>query len=250
MNGKLQLVGLRRKDIDEAAALAAAAFLHSPAYLYIFEHLGDARRLEALTWFFRKNFMLRLSAVRCAFSEDVNNPPRMVCCFMLQNPGTPTISSWALIKSGLLTMPWRFGMEAFRRLLKVKHYHEEIEHEFLKARENDGDFTRWCSLERMVVHPAVQGTGVGSRCLADALADVALSEFGVQLCTQDLRNVTFYKRLGFKEISQDSQYFRRRDSSQNINYFMVKEGAGGEGGEAAAGGTRERLHEETDPGKW
>jgi len=31
---------------------------------------------------------------------------------------------------------------------------------------------------------------------------------------------------------------------------MVKEGAGGEEGEAAAGGTRERLHGETDPGKW
>ena len=60
---------LEEQDVDEAADLAAAAFLNSPGYGYIFEYLVEEQRHAALKWLFAKNIALSLSSARCAFAK-------------------------------------------------------------------------------------------------------------------------------------------------------------------------------------
>ena len=102
-------------------------------------------------------------------------------------------------------MPLRFGSQSYRRLLQVRQYHQAVERRF---RESGGDVGTLCSLQRMVVLPAAQGRGVGSRCLSQAVAECRESGYGVQLGTMEARNVTFYERLGFEVIERDPDYFR------------------------------------------
>ena len=189
--------------IDEAAALAADAFIRSPGYCYIFEGLSVAQRRRALKWLFVKNFTVRHGSgvARCAFAED----GEMACFFMIQTPESGDVGAWTMLRHGILEIIPRFGFTALLRLLEVKRYHEEVAREFIadqqqqqqQQQQGTEEAEQWCSLERMVVHPRWQGRGVGSTCLGAALEEVTAKGWGVLLSTQERRNVTFYERLGF-----------------------------------------------------
>ena len=167
------------EKIDEAAALAADAFIRSPGYCYIFEGLSVAQRRRALKWLFVKNFTVRHGSgvARCAFAEG----GEMACFFMIQTPESGEVGAWTMLRHGILDAVPRFGLRPFFRLLEVKGYHERLERAFvadqrkqqeafLKSLGNTElpgffDDEHWCSVERMVVHPDWQGRGVGSQCL-------------------------------------------------------------------------------------
>lgn len=208
--------------IDEAAKLAAAAFLHSPSYCYIFEGLTEAKRREALEWLFRKNFMIRLGGgvTRCAFVGD-----QMVCFFMLLTPSSSEIGVWKMLRAGILQIIRRYGFRSLIRLLEVKAYHERVGSAFLSdlqrpvkhtgGNELEQTVRGWCQLERMVVHPAWQGRGIGSRCLCEALEEVTAQGWGgVTLSTQESKNVKFYERCGFGVMRSETHH-------GVTNYFMA-----------------------------
>lgn len=171
---------------------------------FIFESFGEEERLAVMKWFFRVTFSLRLSSCRCAFAE-IDGSKTMVCFFIMVKPSAPALSTWALFKSGWYAMPLRLGWQAYTRLLKVRQYHQDLERRF---RENGSRMRNLCSLQRMVVLPAAQGWGIGSRCLSSAIAEASANGLGVQLGTMEARNVTFYRRLGFEVMVQDPDYFR------------------------------------------
>jgi GNAT superfamily N-acetyltransferase len=52
-------------------------------------------------------------------------------------------------------------------------------------------------VQRMVVAPRCQGRGLGSACLSAALRRRVPTGGLVSLSTNEERNVTFYRRLGF-----------------------------------------------------
>ena len=216
---------LQPRHVGEAAALAAAAFVHTPSYTYIYEGLDEAQRLAALTWLFGVNIRLRLhqGGARCAFAAESDAAPgqhgEMLCFFMLQPPAAAEISTLVMLRNGMLLFPFRFGFRALVRLLQVKGYHERAER---AARQACGGCTEFASLERMVVRPGAQGGGLGSRCLGAALAEAAADGQAVVLGTQSARNVKFYSRLGFEEVGQDSRYFATASSSGESNWMMVK----------------------------
>ena len=201
---------------EAAAALAAAAFVDTPCYTYIYEGLDAPQRLAALTWLFGTNIRLRGAGARCAFSED---DPEMLCFFMLQPPDSPEIGTLAMLRNGMLAFPCRFGWRPLLRLLRVKRYHELAER---RARQQCGAGARFSSLERMVVAPSAQGSGIGSRCLGAALAEAAEAGHTVVLSTQSQRNVRFYTRLGFEELERDEDYFKTGESKGETNWVMVK----------------------------
>ena len=182
------LVELPKERVGEAAELAAAAFLHSPGYCYIFEGFAEEERRAALTWLFEKNFAIRRGSgvARCAFATEMGAAAGileadMVCFFMLQTPSSGNIGALTMLRHGILDAVPRFGLRPFFRLLEVKGYHERLERAFvadqrkqqeafLKSLGNTElpgffDDEHWCSVERMVVHPDWQGRGVGSQCL-------------------------------------------------------------------------------------
>jgi ribosomal protein S18 acetylase RimI-like enzyme len=194
-----QLCPLVIEKVEEAATLAAHAFLENPSYGYLFEDVGSSRDLlSALTWLFTRNIRLRLSAGRCAFASDSG---KMVCFFMLQYPNSGEISTFSMIMSGLLTMPFVHGWTCFFRLLEIKKYHENLDS---SIREKVGE--KYVMLERMVVSPEYQGQGIGRQCLSAGLQEAADAGLGMILSTLSVRNVAFYSRLGFKEIHRDSDY--------------------------------------------
>jgi hypothetical protein len=121
--------------VDEAAALAAEAFLNSPAYCYIFDGLNDSARLDALRWFFSANFRLRLhtGASRCAFRYRSGPSPEMICFFMLQRPDDGKIGLLQMIRHGILLFPFKFGLRSFCRLLAMKEYHEKAQLQWTAA---------------------------------------------------------------------------------------------------------------------
>ena len=68
----------------------------------------------------------------------------------------------------------------------------------------------------MVVKPAHQGKGLGSKCLGDALG----SNMPVLLATQEDKNVRFYSRQGFTVFSEYD--FVGADGTVVHNWFMVR----------------------------
>jgi GNAT superfamily N-acetyltransferase len=225
----MQLQPLPAACVRDAAELAAAAFVDSPIYVYIFEMMNASERRGALAWLFERNIRLRmpLGSAKCAFSSDSS----MACFFMLEPPDSPEISALTLLQNGILQFPFRFGFRAFFRLLSVKAYYERRERELLGAQRS-----RLCSLERMVVRPGVQGRGVGSSCLSIAIERAAATGLGVFLATQLPKNVAFYRRLGFEVIAEESSAFAPHIS----NWFMIRPPPGGDcgllGGRAGATG--------------
>ena len=218
--GDILLQSLQESQIEEAADMAAIAFMTSPGYHYIFEGLNDLKRHAALKWLFAKNISLRLPSARCAYAWDGTQKKEMVCFFMLQPPDVGEISLWTMVVSGILTMPFLFGLQSFLRVLEVKNHHDELDR---LAKSTHGLTGQYCALERMVVHPDWQGKGVGSRCLAQGIQEVASRQQGVILSTQEERNVTFYSRMGFKEVHREEDHpFRPKESSIHVfNAVMV-----------------------------
>ena len=183
---------LTEEHLPAAVALAAAAFANSVAYVSI---CPDAhRRREFLEWLFTVNARrgMEHGYARCVVDDE----GEVICFFLLEPPGIPKMSTWDMIRAGLLGAAWRFGLASTRRLIATKDYFEASERRVLGARA--GKVSR---LNRLTVLPARQGQGVGSTALAAALRDV---DAPVMLETQDSRNVAFYERLGFAVIDEDT----------------------------------------------
>eukprot|EP00434_Breviolum_minutum_P034482 symbB.v1.2.030523.t1/scaffold3438.1/size56642/3 len=139
-------------------------------------------------WLFERNLWLRKDS---GCSRAIVLDDKLVCCFMFLPPDTPDISFWQMLKAGILKLPLIFGPSALRRLLQAK----DLEEAELNI---DGAY----KLERMVVHPSVQGNGIGTRALQLALKESDAARRPVLLTTNEARNVTFYKRLGFNVVRE------------------------------------------------
>lgn len=211
MGMKYLLRPLAECEITEAAELAAAAFMTSPGYAYIFEGLDEKQRQAGLKWLFERNIALQLPSARCAFANEAKKK-EMVCFFMMQQPHCQ-IAVWAMLTNGILAMPFLFGLQPFLRLLEVKNHHDVLD----KAHGG----TALVHLERMVVKPGWQGKGVGSQCLRQGLQECTDREQGVMLTTQEEKNVNFYSRLGFKEVHRDEDHPFKPTSSTALVYNVI-----------------------------
>lgn len=205
---------LTEAHMPAAVALAAAAFADSIAYVSI---CPDADRRRAfLEWLFTANARrgMEHGYARCVVDDD--NEGAVICFFLLEPPGIPQLSTWDLVRAGLLGAAWRFGLASTRRLVRTKEYFEESERRVLGNRA--GSVMR---LNRLTVLPARQGQGVGSKALAEALRGV---DAPVMLETQDARNVSFYERLGFAVVAEDTCPI-----GDYHTWSMLREPSGGSG---------------------
>ena len=203
--------------LEEAAALSAAAFApSSPSYVYICGSSALEQRLSFTRWLFERNFAMRdgTGCNRCVFDEE----GKLICFFMFVTPGVPDPDAWAMVRSGMLTAPFKFGFGTVKRLLQVKTFFEAIENE-IRASVGDRPV---CHLERMSVAPDCQGKGVGTRALRAALDEAAQAGWAVLLATQEERNVTFYERLGFRTIRTAAYTPDPEGWGSAPNYFMIK----------------------------
>jgi GNAT superfamily N-acetyltransferase len=206
-----ELEYLRFDHVEEAAGLMAEAFLDWPTYCFIFEGMEEEERRIALKWLFIKNLTIQLQnessasgMARCAFIRKPGQPPRMVCSFLLAKPSVDNyISTWTIVKAGILWFPLKFGFRSFGRLLQADSQVKALKKRFLDAQgENLIERTRYCTLERMTVHPSMQGRGVGSYYLKLAMGEIR-RDYGCLLQTRKELNVRFYEKLGFQVSNKD-----------------------------------------------
>lgn len=183
--------------VEDCARNAAKAFLASPAYYDLYRLPKDSPtapiQLENILFsLFQKNIQLITSkyptALHYYYEENGTEERKFKCSFML----VPSDSSYTFLEMmyfGLWKFFWEAGVPAALRLLKAVDYYEAKWKGFLQGRKG-------IILERMFVNPEMQGKGVGSHYLGEALKAVAdENQLPVVLSTQLPQNVTFYKRL-------------------------------------------------------
>ena len=192
----------------EATTLAASAFQSTPSYAYMVP--DDSGRSTFLRWLFERNFWLRLQTdcCRCTYDEATGD---LISFFMFVKPSVPHPSLMDNLRAGLVGGAFIHGFGAVRRLLQTKSWFEVKQEEVLGSREA-------ISLERMVVLPAYQGKGVGSRALSESLKEADALRLPCVLATQEERNVVFYGRLGFKVVDESVC-----DLGGYTNWMMVRE---------------------------
>jgi GNAT superfamily N-acetyltransferase len=176
-----------------AASLTSQAFLNSPPFKAMVPDLS--RRATFLPWLFERNFWLRLGlqSAYCVFQGD-----ELVMFYMFEKPGLPRLTCVEMLRAGLALGYVVHGVAAMRRLLETKAWFEAWERKVLGERA--GAVARF---ERVTVLPARQGQGVGTAALRVALQEADDLGLAVYLCTQEERNVRFYRRLGFEVVADE-----------------------------------------------
>ena len=196
------------EDVNDAASCMARAFGDSPWYAYIFKHLTGEKRREALEFLFRRNLSVLVEKERGALL-GLRRDGIMACCFVLSSPASRKLSLWEIVRAGILEMGFRFGFSSVKRMMYVIQFNEVEEAKFdVNSKLNS-------KVQRMVVDPRFQGRGLGSKCIAAALAARKGETF--DLTTNEARNVPFYKRAGFElygefyseEAKVNSWYMKR-----------------------------------------
>lgn len=182
------------EELDEAASLAADAFVDSPFYVSIFRRVDRTQRRVALTWLFSRNLRL----FYCKDPHSVwgvrdEQSDRLLCCFCLIRAKDSKLSMMDMLSFGMAWMPLVFGMDTVNRMLTISHWLDEREVAFDKG-------CNW-RLFRMCVAPEAQGKGIGSTALA-AVMKQRVTKDGILLTTQLERNVIFYRRLGFELVDE------------------------------------------------
>ena len=194
------LVALPKSRIMEAAAVAAAAFAEDEngswrAIAGFDASLDYVHRL--LRFIFEKNFLMRDGA-NSSWNRAVFHQGCLVCCFQFLTPGAKPIGLLDMIISGLPTLALRFGQGPIRRLLSIKHQYEAD----LRAACAEHHLDKFCLLERMVVKPEVQGSGIGTRALLSALHEADAIQTPTLLNASSDRSRNFYKSLGFEVLRE------------------------------------------------
>ena len=177
-----------------AADLLAQAFFSNPAHIYICR--DPAKRIAQLEWLLGGNLRLQpdLSASFC-----IAQGPIVEAMGFFTRPHAPEIGILAKIRAGILAAPFRLGFQGARRLLEATG---EIDRQRDRALGNQ---PIWY-LNNMAVREKLRGQGVGGRMLNEPLRALAEQdpEAVAALATQRSENVTFYRRLGFEVISDET----------------------------------------------
>eukprot|EP00730_Choanoeca_flexa_P009934 TRINITY_DN14456_c0_g1_i1.p1 TRINITY_DN14456_c0_g1~~TRINITY_DN14456_c0_g1_i1.p1 ORF type:complete len:214 (+),score=22.47 TRINITY_DN14456_c0_g1_i1:85-642(+) len=147
-----------------------------------------------------------------------------VCFFMLlDRRHRKPLGFIEMAVNGLLQLPFLFGFSCVRRLLRVLDAEKKEAKSLWGSDVADKSITTYY-LQNMVVHPKMQGRGIGSACLRKALNDLRSKHGGrrvrVTLTTQKEENVRFYHRLGFETIRDVKYMDKSTDSLAYHNWFM------------------------------
>ena len=178
------------KDEDSVAAeMITQAMINTKSYVEIFRD-DAASRTPAMEFFFRRNLkMIKTKTPECIHYHYNEDKTSLDCFFMLvPSFGAHFTLYEKIILGGILEFALRFGWAVTSRMIRLSDFVDAIEIDLMKGRQ-------YYSLQRMAVSPALQGKGVGSKYLGEALKEADRNQLPVVLGTQDARNVTFYSRL-------------------------------------------------------
>ena len=203
-------------SIKQASAMAAESFSNNPLYKDIFR--GNVEdRIPMVDFLFLKNLAMLSSRGRDFLYYSYSESGDMECFFILVPNDKSNFSFWEKMSWGLYEFPFRCGFESTSRLIATSDCYDKFALDLMK------DTPNYLHLQRMVVNVNMQGKGIGSRCLGKALNDTADKlQLPVILSTQDIRNVTFYSRLGF-ELVRTEEFKANNENYSYISWFMIRQ---------------------------
>jgi GNAT superfamily N-acetyltransferase len=177
----VDVVRLRRDQLDEASAVLARAFHDDPAWRWV---LPDPRRRAALLpWLFRTGFE--------TMAADLwTTPGRVLGVSRWLPPGRPALRVGVTMRVFVAT-PLRLR-EATSRYLQYGRAVEDV-----RARAARGP--HWY-LAGIGVDPPEQRKGVGSALLEPGIAAASREGLPCVLLTNAERNLAFYARHGFEVV--------------------------------------------------
>jgi ribosomal protein S18 acetylase RimI-like enzyme len=175
---------LRRDQIDDAARMLSRAFDDDPLMRYL--EPDDARRRRWLPWLFGTATKLGHLYGTVHTSDDVAG-----AAIWLSDRQTG-MHPMRMLRTGMLAMPLKVGMGAFRRTMGTLNALEKLHKEAVPPQH-------WY-LAVLGVEPERQGQGVGGALLQPILAQADAQRWPCYLETQKERNVPFYRRHGFEVV--------------------------------------------------
>jgi GNAT superfamily N-acetyltransferase len=183
-------IQLQRSQIAQASEIAAKAFESDPVFGYL---TPDDRelRLQALTWLMGKAIEYCIPYNYVCTTPDLQGiaawlPPDKF-------PKDPFQLLQIAVQFQLYNLPFKCGWNRLERwlscLLAIEQAHQQ----------DMGDRPHWY-LELMVVNPASQGRGVGSRLLQPVLDRASQEGLPCYVVTFTEQAVRFYQKNGFEIV--------------------------------------------------
>ncbi len=178
---------LKAEQAAEAGAVLARAFHTNPIMEYIFP--DEDRRRRALPWFMGLGAKYGLR-----WGEVHVTPGAIGGAAVWLPPGETIMTPMRMLQSGLLAAPFKVGMSATMKFVRVTNYVEPLH-------KKDVDPKHWY-LFILGVDPPRQRQGIGSALLQPILHRADASGLPCYLETDKPDDVIFYERNGFAVLRE------------------------------------------------
>jgi ribosomal protein S18 acetylase RimI-like enzyme len=179
-------VALSSAQVQQGAELLARVFQHDPMMQYL---VADTSRL------LDKPMRLYRAAIRMGLlSGAVHTTPGIDGVAVWISPGHTDFTFGQLLRSGFLTAALSMGLKSLGRFMQSANYFENLKKQTITD-------PHWLLLF-LGVEPSQQGKGLGATLMQPILDRADAEGLPCYLESTNERNLTFYKRHGFKVSTQ------------------------------------------------
>jgi GNAT superfamily N-acetyltransferase len=230
-------------ELEECGRVAAHAFADNPSYQFVFHHLPAEQRQAALAWFLHRRFWVLLQTqgrVCCAVQKSTG---RVVATTAFGFSGVMP-SLWQRIRAGWLLLPVWYGMatisnidalvavmDAHRRRVLFSEKETETETPPVGTpltRHSDGRAI--VDVMMVTVDPSLQKSGIGSRVLRFALAEIerlcANEPSWIVLDTQKEYAAAWYQKTGGFTLRDSSTLMPTERSEHAFRNWVLQRETG------------------------
>jgi ribosomal protein S18 acetylase RimI-like enzyme len=178
-------ITLKVSQIDAACHLLGRAFQDDPLMVYMIPNASKRRHLLPALFGVVTRYCLRYGMIYTTPDLDA-----VACCL----PPGQGKSIGGLALASLSNPPLQLGLIGLRRFLHASKYTGE-------AHKRAAPGTHWY-VWVLGVEPERQGQGFGGQLLQAVLQQAKAQQVPCYLDTQNPRNVPFYQRQGFRQVSE------------------------------------------------
>lgn len=183
-----EVLRLGEHQLPQATALIGRAFHNDPLSIYVYP--DEAERLQKLPLMY--SIPLRY-ALRYG---EVTTTPELAGAACWLGPQNTTVSMDRYLHVGAMTISFKMGLAALRRLQNAEAYMQRVHHRCI----TEPHWHLWV----LGVDPFHQGQGVGGALLRAGLARAGTASLPYYLETVNPENVPLYQKFGFVLANEGS----------------------------------------------
>jgi ribosomal protein S18 acetylase RimI-like enzyme len=191
LNTAETLITLQKAQHKQATEMIGRAFFHDPLFIYTIPNEEERKRHLSTLHDAVVRYIIRYGEITC--TPDLHS----AACWL--PPGHTNISTWGMIRMGLLSTLFHFRRETLLHYLKGM---KKIEPAMGKQHKLIMPGPHWY-LSILAVDPAYQGQGLGSQLLRAGTVRADAANLPCYLDTATARNVKLYQRFGFQVVHEE-----------------------------------------------